>query len=717
MKRIALWLLFLTGTVTHAQYTFQARILDAERNEPLLGATVKISATKGAIADLNGYVEITNIEQDTIHVSVSYVGYESFEKICTFPLEGIQTIRLKQGEELEEVVVTLTRSSRTIDEIPTRVEAISAEELEEKAIMKSSNIAMVLRESAGILMQQTSASSANQSIRIQGLDGRYTQILKDGFPLFGGFSSGLSIMQTPPLDLKQVEIIKGSSSTLFGGGAIAGLINLVTYTPQADRKIRFMLDQTQAEGTTFNGFYAERFKKFGLTFYTSANRQKTYDPNADDFSDIPQIRSITVTPSLFYYLNDQSILRLSVNTTFENRLGGDMTVIDDRPNGIHQFTEENESQRLSYQLTFENHVDNNRSLTIKNSLSYFNREITEPDFIFTGKQWSSFSEATYSYGSAASNWITGLNVYTDQFKEAPFDSLDRDYAYTTVGAFTQNTLDITNGLVLETGLRLDYDLDYGFFLLPRSSLLVKFNKSWSSRIGGGFGYKLPTIFNEEAENLTFQGILPIIKDQIEAERSIGGNFDVNYKTFLGNEWTLSINQFFFYTGLTESLVFRQNGLGQFFYENADGSVISQGLETNVRLGFGDFKLFANYAFMDTRLKYDNLNEQKPLTPKHNIGSVLMYEVEDEWRIGYEAYYTGAQFRNDRTQTKSYWMMGFMMMRTFGNLSLYLNFENFTDTRQHRLEHFDVDSHFKPDFPEIWAPTDGRIINGGLIFDL
>lgn len=95
----------------------------------------------------------------------------------------------------------------------------------------------------------------------------------------------------------------------------------------------------------------------------------------------------------------------------------------------------------------------------------------------------------------------------------------------------------------------------------------------------------------------------------------------------------------------------------------------------------------------------------------------MYEVEDKWRIGYEAYYTGRQFRSDRTQTDDYWMMGFMVMRKINKLSLYINFENFTDTRQHRLENFQVDTHFKPDFPEIWAPTDGRIINAGLILEL
>ena len=173
----------------------------------------------------------------------------------------------------------------------------------------------------------------------------------------------------------------------------------------------------------------------------------------------------------------------------------------------------------------------------------------------------------------------------------------------------------------------------------------------------------------------------------------------------------------FYTRLNDAIVFRENIADQFFYENADGPVESKGVETNIQLGYKDFKLFANYALIDTRLKYDNLNQQKPLTPKHNIGSVLMYEKEGKWRIGYEAYYTGKQFRNNNSITKSYWIMGLMAMRKFDKLSLYINFENFTDTRQHRLEDFTVNTHFKPEFPELWAPTDGRVINAGLILEL
>src|SRR6267378_8034189 len=132
---------------------------------------------------------------------------------------------------------------------------MSGEELEEKGNMRPGDIRMMLNESTGIQTQQVSATSANSSIRIQGLDGRYTQILKDGFPLYAGFSGGLGLLQTPPLDLKQVEIIKGSSSTLYGGGAIAGLVNLISKIPAEHRELNFHFNITSAGGLDINCFY------------------------------------------------------------------------------------------------------------------------------------------------------------------------------------------------------------------------------------------------------------------------------------------------------------------------------------------------------------------------------------------------------------------------------------------------------------------------------
>lgn len=144
-----------------------------------------------------------------------------------------------RGEHMEEVLIRSTRSRRSIANLPTRVEVISGEELAEKGNMKPGDIRMLLNETTGIQTQQTSATSYNSSIRIQGLDGKYTQLLKDGYPLYSGFSGGLSLLQIVPLDLQQVEVIKGSSSTLYGGGAIAGLVNLISKTPGEERELNF----------------------------------------------------------------------------------------------------------------------------------------------------------------------------------------------------------------------------------------------------------------------------------------------------------------------------------------------------------------------------------------------------------------------------------------------------------------------------------------------
>src|SRR4029077_11713968 len=127
--------------------------------------------------------------------------------------------------------------------------------------MRPGNVAMLLHESTGIQVQQTSATSGTASIRIQGLDAKYTQLLKDGFPNFDNFSSGLSVLEIPPLDLKQVEIIKGPASPLFGGGAIAGVINFISKTPKPKPAYIFILNQSNINQTNIGGFASQKWKK------------------------------------------------------------------------------------------------------------------------------------------------------------------------------------------------------------------------------------------------------------------------------------------------------------------------------------------------------------------------------------------------------------------------------------------------------------------------
>lgn len=724
MKKLLLIFCIFISNVAFGQNDFTATIIDEETEEPLVGARIVIEGTAlGALADDNGQIKIQGVPNGIQVLTTTYIGYETRTDSFTFPYDGPQPVvlELESDNEIETVHITTTRSSRTIEDIPTRTEAITLEELGEKALMNSTNIAMLLRESTGIMVQQTSANSANQSLRIQGLDGRYTQLLKDGFPLFGGFSSGLSVMQIPPLDLRQVEVVKGSASTLYGGGAIAGLVNLVTKQPVEDKpELSLMLTQTTALGTTGNIFWSRRFRKTGFTLYGSAHNQVPYDPNKDDFSDIPKVRSISVNPKFFWYPTDSTKIWVGLNTAFEDRLGGDVKVIEGNEDSLHTYTEQNLSKRISTQFHAEHSLGQAGVLTLRNSVNFFDRRLEIPAYSFGGQQVASFSEASWTKEKENTDWIVGVNLFTDKFTENDTSAIQspRSYDYLTAGAFAQNNWDISESLILESGIRTDFNPDYGLFPLPRVSLLVKPNRNFTSRIGGGMGYKLPTIFTEEAEIRSFQNILPINPNSIEPEKSIGANFDLNYKTLIGEKLAFSINQLFFYTRLTNPLVLEPDSANSIFsFANADGPIESRGFETNVKFSISDFKLYLQYAFVDVKQRYDNTNNQKPLTPKHNAGAILMYEQEGKWRVGYEVYYVGQQFRSDYSKTQDYWMMGLMVQRKFKHFSAFVNFENFTDARQSRYQSMITPPHSNPSFTEIWAPTDGFVGSIGLTVNL
>ncbi|AXT56215.1 TonB-dependent receptor [Aquimarina sp. MMG015] len=693
----------------------QIKVITEAENEPLMGATVYFEALeKGAVTNFDGIAEFTEIPNGQHQIIISFLGFETFETTIQIPSNNELVFKLKEGgNQLDAVVLQSTRSTRTVRKIPTRIEFIGAEELGEKAIMNPTNISMVLRESTGIQMQQTSLSSGSTNIRIQGLDGRYTQLLRDGFPLYGGFSSGLSILQIPPLDLQQFEIIKGSSSTLYGGGAIAGLVNMVSKTPDEEPALDIMLTQTQALGSTANVFYSKRNEKFGFSLYGSGHYQKAYDPEDDGFSNLPKTTSISFNPKLFYYPSENTTVWFGLNGTYDDRIGGDITKIESGEDGIHQYTEENNSKRLSSQLVYQTQLDSVSSLEFKNSVSFFDRNLTVPDFNFDGKQTNTFTEITYNKASEKTDWIIGANLYTSNFDENDNAQLQRDQKDVTFGAFANNIYDISDNWILETGLRADYNNDFGFFPLPRISLLYKNNSGFSSRIGGGLGYKIPDIFTEEAEYINFENVLAIDKPTVDAERSYGVNFDFNYQTRLTDEIGFSVNQLFYVTAINDGLLLNTADSGLFEFENAPDEIFSKGAETNIKFTYKDFRWFLNYALIDTKLNYLPGNPQKPLTAKHNAGSVLMYE-SDKWRIGYETYYTGKQFLSNGTETTDFVTMGLLLMRNFKLGSVFVNFENFTDRRQSRFSPLVLPPHENPVFPEIYAPTDGFIFSVGLI---
>jgi iron complex outermembrane receptor protein/outer membrane receptor for ferrienterochelin and colicins len=715
---ILVFAVLLTTQISFAQNTFKATVKDETTKLAVAGATVSVKDTEiSATTDADGVAQLSNVPDGAQTIVIFSAGYETKELQVTFPLaaQSENPIFIKITTDFGDVtVVSTTRTGREIDDEPTRVEAIDEEEVDEKSNMRPANVSMVLNESTGIKVQQTSATSNTQSVRIQGLDGRYTQLLKDGFPAFGGFSGSLSVLDIPPLDLKQVEIIKGPSATFYGGGAIAGVINFISKEPEDRPVTNLILNQTSARGTDFSVFNSRKFDRFGYTLLGSVNYQKEYDVDDDDFTELPRTRSFNLSPRLFFYLDDQTRLTIGNSTSYQNRQGGDVFVIRDGADALHQYFERNNSFRNITTLQFERDFSGGKRISARQSLAIFNREIEIPNYLFEGGQFNSYTDISYFHPVEKHVLVFGFNAVYDRFREGQNSSslIPRNESRRTFGGYAQDSFNVTEKLSLEAGFRLDHVKHYGFFPLPRVSALYRFTDKLSSRLSVGFGYKAPSIFTEEAETLLFQNVLPI-GNTLKAERSRGGTFDVNYRNTVGEKFSYSLNQMFFHTHIEDPLVLLPGANSFYRFTNADQPIESTGFETNVRASYDFIKLFAGYTFTNARAKYLTGNQILPLTPKSKLNSALLFEKEDNFKAGFEAYYTSSQVLTNRFRTKPYWVLGIFGEKSFGKYSLFINAENITDTRQGRFGTVVFPPHQNPTFSEIYTHTEGRVFNGGI----
>ncbi len=595
----------LYAATVFGQNSLKIKVIHADTKEPLAAATVYIQSIKKTVStDTAGIAFFQNLPAGRCKVLVSYIGFaESTTQVAIPYAANLVTIQLEpDNKEEEEVIVQSTRTSRNIKNVPTRVETISLEEIDEKSNMRPANVSMILHESTGIQVQQTSATSANASIRIQGLDGRYTQLLKDGFSSFGNFASGLSVLEIPPLDLKQVEIIKGPVSTLFGAGAIAGVINFISKTPNEKRENSFLLNQSNIGQTNLGYFSAKRNQKMGYTLLGLVNSQKAFDVDKDDFTEIPKSMEFTVHPKLFIYPNEKTTIIIGNSFTSGKRKRGDVQVIKGKGDSFHQYFEENNTLRNITTVDLTKNVSENRTLTVKQSFSIFDRHIEIPAYHFDGISYNSFTDVSWLTNLTNHSIVTGGNIIYDNFNEKSGSADNRDNRNFTAGGYIQDTWDASEKIKLESGLRFDY-VRYSnttfskneFFVLPRASLLIKYNSKISSRIGAGMGYKVPTLFTERTENFQYQDVRQL--NNVKSEKSYGGTADLNIKTKIGHDFDFSFNHMFFYTWIDKPLVLQGGGVPGFFFANAAKPEQSLGIETNAKFIFKhDYKLFLGYTY-------------------------------------------------------------------------------------------------------------------------
>ncbi|MDA1094527.1 MAG: TonB-dependent receptor [Acidobacteria bacterium] len=706
MKVVGLVLILAVSTHTATgQDLGQLQVEVRAGEEPVSGVEVLVAGAT-TTTDAAGVARL-DVPAGATQVSLARNGFVSMTVSVLVVAGEIRRVGVQLEPDVsvaeEVIVVASTRSDRRIDDQPLRVEVLNREEIEEKMLMTPGDIVMLLSEMGGMRVQTTSPSLGGASVRIQGMRGRYTRFLSDGLPLYGSQPGGLGLLQTPPMDLGQVEVIKGMASALYGAGAMGGVVNLVSRRPGDELEREVLVNQSTRGATDGVVWLSSPVSDaWGMTLVGGGHRQEQTDADGDGWSDLAHYTRGIVRPRVFWDNGQGQSLFLTTGFTEERRAGGTQPgrVI---PATGESYREGLETRRFDvgglWQTVAGRSVVTARGTVARQWHDHQFGETLERD-----RHGIGFGEVTVRRAVGRHTWLVGLAVEHETYQ--PRDVPQFAYTFTTPGLFLQNDVDVRPWLALSMSGRVDRHNAYGWFASPRVSALLR-SGEWSTRLSAGTGFVGPTPLTEETEAAGLARLR--VDGPLRAERGRSVSVDLTR-----TQGPVSYTATLFAGRVVDPVDVDRSA---YRLRNLDDPTTNVGLELLGLYRRAPIAFTASYTYVRARERVGGVVDDVAQTPRHSVGVVAMMENEDG-RLGFELYYTGRQ-RVDanpyRTSGAPYTLMGLLAERRVGRLRLFVNLENLTDVRQQ-----DWDPVIRPDRAvdgrwtvDGWAPLDGRIVNGGV----
>jgi outer membrane receptor for ferrienterochelin and colicins len=696
-------LFLLSGSMLHGQQanlTIQVR----SEGEAVAGAKLTVNGEPHS-ADAAGNLTMS-LEPGTVEITAQAEEFAPASVSITLQASEARTLTLELERHEEEVTVSATRTDVRIDEQPTRVELLNREEIEEKMLMTPGDIVMMLNEMGGLRVQATSPSLGAASVRIQGMRGRYTRFLSDGLPLYGQQVGGLGLLQVPPMDLGQVEVIKGVASSLYGAGAMGGVVNLVSRRPK-DRTGEFLVNQTTRGGTDAVFFGSTPLSdRWSMTFLGSGNVQRRQDVDDDGWGDIAHYRRAVLRPRVYWDNEEGSTLFVTAGTTLEEREGGTMNgrLLDGAPYLESLGTRSFDVGLVGQTVVGEKTLLSGRFATAGRNHDHLFGNVRERDHHDTV-----FAEFTARRSFGRHIVVGGVAFERDAYEPRDFPQFG--YEHNVPGFFVQDDFTVSEWLSLSAGGRVDHHSAYGTFFSPRVALLLR-KGDWSSRLAAGQGFYAPTPLTEETEAAGLSRL--VIPRPLRAERGRSTSFDLTRRLGIAS---VTVTLF-------GSRVNDPAEVDRATYEliNLARPTTNLGTELLSTIRRGPFAVTASYTYVQSKQLEGMSRVETSLTPKHSAGLVGMMEKHKHYRLGLEVYYTGRQRLEQnpyREISRPYFIVGALVEKRFGPIRAFLNMENLTDIRQTRWDPLlrptrAIDGRWTVDS---WAPLDGRTFNGGIRFSL
>ncbi len=304
-------------------------VIDKKTGEHLPGVTILLKGTTlGTTTDDSGHYMLKNLPEGEFTVEVSYIGYKTISKKVKSKKGKTLELNFEVVEDmisLEGVVVSANRNETKRRLAPTLVKVLSPTVFEET---NSATLAQGLVFQPGVRVENDCQNCGYSQVRINGMEGKYTQILIDSRPIFSALAGVYGLEQIPANMIERVEVIRGGGSALFGSSAIAGTINIITKEPIRNSG-NFSHTITNFDGsgayennTTLNLSWVSSDNKMGAYIYGQNRYRSAWDSNGDGFSELPKLKNQTIGFNGYYKTSAYSKLNLEYHHMEEFRRGG-----------------------------------------------------------------------------------------------------------------------------------------------------------------------------------------------------------------------------------------------------------------------------------------------------------------------------------------------------------------------------------------------------------
>ena len=606
-------LFFLLSNTTLAQ-TLKGTVTDQDQY-PLFGATVyNNSNTKSTITNEDGSFSIATKKGEN-KLIISYVGYTPKVIKVDGNTTNLGTIVL-ENNSLEEVVVSGTLKQVSKLKSAVQIELYTADFF--RATPKASFFEAI--EGINGVRPQLNCNVCNTGdIHINGQEGANTLVLIDGLPLVSGLSTVYGLSGIPQSLVKQVEVIKGPASTLYGSEAIGGVINLITKLPENVR--RFNFDTFTTSWGELNVDLGAKYKLKtlqGLIGVNYFNYSNPIDNNGDGFTDLTLQHRISIFNKIKFKKNS-----IAFRYFYEDRWGGEMNWNSSYRGGDEVYGESIYTSRVELFGKY----DVSENLFIQYSLNNHDQNSVYGTTSYNALQTIGFLQGVYSKTLKNHTLLFGATFRYTSYDDNTPATATKDVTYLP-GLFIQDEWKLNDSQTLLSGIRYDKNSIYGDIWTPR------LNYKWASkdesaivRLGFGTGYRVVNVFTEDHAALT--GAREVVfTEAILPEKSWNVNINWNQKLYSKYGTIFDFDLSVFKTEFSNRILpDYETNPNQIIYSNLDGKSITQGITININsLSANGLKVNLGATFIDSKIIENNETIYPLLTERFSGNYKVSYTL-------------------------------------------------------------------------------------------